>query len=147
MMDYKRSGWVSTRFVLKKLDGFKSQPSVIAETTELLDEGKGEMMDYPHFCKLILELAIATSGDVRDPLNTLTVAVVRQDGAGIGIRELVDDIGDFAVVLFSGTHLSPGREILESGKIRRLFDPLDVDHDGLIIHRHVHSKVSADGRI
>lgn len=133
MMDYQQTGWVSTRFVLKKLEGVIRDQSLSEDTNEQLEEGKSEMIDYPHFRMLNQKLAMLFRRDVFDLLNAITLAVARQDGAGIEIRDVLNESRVYNETFDFDTHPPLSIDKLKDGKILRMFDILDADHDGFIV--------------
>jgi hypothetical protein len=90
-----------------------------------------ETIDYPGFCEFVKKLSDTNATDFHDIINSIALGVGRQVATDKDAREVFTDTSAYEKALHSEVAaVSENDAILLYGKMERLYDLLDSDHDG-----------------
>eukprot|EP00545_Synedropsis_sp_CCMP1620_P007632 CAMPEP_0119017918 /NCGR_PEP_ID=MMETSP1176-20130426/18033_1 /TAXON_ID=265551 /ORGANISM="Synedropsis recta cf, Strain CCMP1620" /LENGTH=423 /DNA_ID=CAMNT_0006971775 /DNA_START=99 /DNA_END=1370 /DNA_ORIENTATION=- len=124
MMDYNQRGVVSYNDVVKHLQELNNDLEPIR-----LEEHMTDTMSYPEFDDFICKHVASPTRDVDEIMNTMTLAACRFPDE---VKKLFINSVSYADALNANDEVADDDDTLQYGKMDRLYDLLDLDHDGLL---------------
>lgn len=136
MLDLERTGYLNFGFVVKHVFRFSQGMEGLKRHVLLaIDPNHHRTMNYEQFSELMLNLIASFPNyvDFHDIANSMTLSLARADVTDEDMKELF-----ITNIVFEDANTSDSvqqaisHDFLENGRLHRLFDLIDLDHNGVI---------------
>lgn len=136
MLDSERTGYLNFVLVVKHVFHFSQGMEALKRQILLaVDPSHHRMLNYEQFSEFMLNLIAAFPKyvDFHDIANSMTLSHARADVTDEDLRELFITENLFEDADTSGSvEQALSNDILENGRLHRLFELIDLDHNGVI---------------